>query len=54
MKSFRNYRIAKLPNGCVDLSCFYLPFNSNRNCQVFLGVTHEKRTFEDRRKNTKA
>jgi hypothetical protein len=49
-------QLAKLPAACVDLiyidpapvSEVELPFNSNRNYEVFWGETKEERAFEDR------
>ena len=41
-------QLAKLPDGCVDLSYIDPPFNSNRNYEVFWGESKEKRAFEDR------
>ena len=51
-----------LPDACVDLiyidpapvSEAELPFNSNRNYEVFWGETKEKRSFEDRHASTQA
>jgi len=47
-------RLAKLPDGCVDLIYIDPPFNSNRNYEVFWGETKEKRAFEDRHASTQA
>jgi len=47
-------RLAKLPDGCVDLIYIDPPFNSNRNYEVFWGETKEKRAFEDRHASTAA
>jgi len=55
-------QLAKLPDHCVDLiyidpapvSEAELPFNSNRNYEVFWGETKEKRAFEDRHASTQA
>jgi len=55
-------QFAKLPDACVDLiyidparvSEVELPFNSNRNYEVFWGETKEKRSFEDRHASTRA
>ena len=55
-------QLAKLPDACVDLiyidpapvSKVELPFNSNRNYEVFWGETKEKRSFEDRHASTQA
>jgi hypothetical protein len=35
-----------LPDACVDLIYIDLPFNSNRNYEVFWGETKEKRAFK--------
>jgi hypothetical protein len=51
-----------LPDACVDLiyidpapvSSVELPFNSNRNYEVFWGETNEKRAFEDRHASAQA
>ena len=51
-----------MPPACIDLiyidpalvSEVELPFNSNRNYEVFWGETKEKRAFEDRHESTKA
>ena len=47
-------QLAKLPDACVDLIYIDLPFNSNRNYEVFWGETKEKRAFEDRHASTQA
>ncbi len=47
-------QLGKLPDGCVDLIYIDLPFNSNRNYEVFWGETKEKRAFEDRHASTAA
>jgi DNA modification methylase len=47
-------KLAKLPDGCVDLVYIDPPFNSNRNYEVFWGETKEKRSFEDRHASTQA
>ena len=47
-------RLAKLPDGCVDLIYIDPPFNSNRNYEVFWGETKEKRAFADRHASTQA
>ena len=47
-------QLRKLPDGCVDLIYIDLPFNSNRNYEVFWGETDEKRAFEDRHASTQA
>ena len=47
-------RLAKLPDGCVDLIYIDPPFNSNRNYEVFWGESREKRAFEDRHASTQA
>jgi hypothetical protein len=55
-------QLAKLPDACIDLiyidpapvSEVELPFNSNRNYEVFWGGTKEKRAFEDRHASTQA
>jgi hypothetical protein len=55
-------QLAKLPDSSVDLiyidpapvSKAELPFNSNRNYEVFWGETKEKRAFEDRHASTQA
>ena len=47
-------RLAKLPDGCVDLIYIDPPFNSNRNYEVFWGEGREKRAFEDRHASTQA
>ena len=47
-------QLQKLPDGCVDLIYIDPPFNSNRNYEVFLGETKEKRSFEDRHPSTQA
>ncbi len=41
-------KLAKLPDGCVDLVYIDPPFNSNRNYEAFWGDTKEKRAFDDR------
>ena len=41
-------RLAKLPDGCVDLIYIDPPFNSNRNYEVFWGETKD-RPFESNR-----
>ncbi len=47
-------QLRKLPDSCVDLIYIDLPFNSNRNYEVFWGETKEKRAFEDRHASTAA
>ena len=55
-------QLAKLPDACVGLiyidpapvSDVELPFNSNRNYEVFWGETKEKRAFDDRHASTQA
>ena len=47
-------QLRKLPPASVDLIYIDPPFNSNRNYEVFLGETKEKRAFEDRHESTKA
>ncbi len=47
-------QLRKLPDACVDLIYIDLPFNSNRNYEVFWGETKEKRAFEDRHASTQA
>ena len=47
-------QLRKLPPACVDLITIALPFNSNRNYEVFWGETKEKRAFEDRHESTRA
>ena len=47
-------QLRKLPEACVDLIYIDLPFNSNRNYEVFWGETKEKRAFEDRHASTQA
>lgn len=47
-------QLRKLPEGCVDLVYIDPPFNSNRNYEVFLGETKEKRAFDDRHASTQA
>jgi 16S rRNA G966 N2-methylase RsmD len=46
-------QLAKLPEACVDLIYIDPPFNSNRNYEVFLGETKEKRAFADRHESTR-
>src|SRR4051812_11441643 len=47
-------QLKKLPDACVDLIYIDPPFNSNRNYEVLLGETKEKRAFEDRHASTQA
>jgi hypothetical protein len=47
-------QLAKLPDACVDLIYIDPLFNSNRNYEVFLGETQEKRAFEDRHASAQA
>ena len=47
-------QLRKLPDGCVDRIYIDLPFNSNRNYEVFWGEMKEKRSFEDQHESTKA
>jgi len=55
-------RLAKLPDGCVDLIYIDPPFNSNRNYEVFWGTPSEPRPsasgflarFQDRHASTRA
>ena len=47
-------QLARLPAQCVDLIYIDPPFNSNRDYEVFLGETKEKRAFENRHESTKA
>lgn len=35
-------QMRKLPEACIDLTYIDLPFNSNRNYEVFSGETKEK------------
>ena len=47
-------QLKRLPAACVDLIYIDLPFNSNRNYEVFWGETKEKRAFVDRHESTEA
>jgi hypothetical protein len=47
-------QLKKLPDACIDLVYIDLPFNSNRNYEVFWGETREKRSFDDRHESTQA
>ena len=47
-------QLPRIPDACVDLIYIDPPFNSNRNYEVFLGETKEKRSFADRHESSKA
>src|ERR1017187_4342534 len=40
-------QLQKLPDACVDLIYIDLPFNSNRNYEIFWPETSEKRRFDE-------